>query len=71
MFQRMLEIDRHLTEEVELWQREGMSAATIAIVLRSLAQRLDPVKQTWAQQWRASSGYRDAIAHLDKRRTQD
>lgn len=52
-FIKMQEIHKHLMQEAQWWQGEGLSPSLIADVLRGVAKDLDPprAEQSWAEQW--------------------
>ena len=69
-FIKMQEITKHLHSEVDWWQGEGLDAASIAVVLRSVAREIDPEpKRYWSDEGRASYDYMEAVARLSDRRT--
>jgi hypothetical protein len=54
-FMKMQEIHKHLRQEAQWWQGEGLSPALIAEVFRGVARDLDsPRGQRWAERWEAA-----------------
>jgi hypothetical protein len=54
-FLKMQEIDKHVRQEAQWWQGEGMDLGLIATILRAVADDIDPpAKSSWAEQWEAT-----------------
>ncbi len=54
-FEKMCEIDKHVANDARWWEGEGLDLASIAHVLRAVANRLDPprLETSWSEHWNA------------------